>query len=81
MDLRVPTRELDHPAAYACVARFGKSSLALPPTALVKRTCQPGIARERPTISYVARQHLLDEHVCGLNTGQESRNLTLSAPD
>src|SRR5215475_9926714 len=60
-------RELDHPTAHAGIARFGKSSLASFFAALVGGTGEAGIAREGFTISDIAREHLLDEHVCGLN--------------
>src|SRR5262249_58718563 len=60
--------ELDHPAAHAGIARFGKSSLASFFATLVGRTGEAGIAREGFTIPDVAREHFLYEHVRGLDT-------------
>src|SRR5215468_5905127 len=59
--------ELDHPAAHAGIARFGKSSLASFFATLVGRTGEAGIARKGFTIPDVAREYLLHEHVRGLN--------------
>src|SRR6516164_4441291 len=59
--------ELDHPAAHAGIARFGKSSLTSFFTTLVGRTSEARIAREGSTIPDVAREHLLHEHVRGLD--------------
>src|SRR5271166_3777198 len=51
--------ELNHPPAYARVACFGESALALFLAALVRGRCQAGISRHRFAIPQVAREDLL----------------------
>src|SRR5208283_2564897 len=59
--------EFNHPAAHPGVACFGETSLASPLAALVWSSCEAGIARQSPTIPDLSREHLLDEHLRGLD--------------
>ena len=70
--------EFNHPAAHAGVACFGEASLASSLAALVWSSSEAGVARQSPTVPDLAREHLLDEHVCGLdpdgdNSGKRTR--------
>jgi hypothetical protein len=59
--------EFDHPAAHAGVACFREASLASSLAALVWSSSQAGVARQSPAVPDLAREHLLDEHVRGLD--------------
>src|SRR5271165_5920069 len=75
--------EFDHPAAHAGVACFGEASLASSLAALVWSSGEAGVARQSPPIPDLSREHLLDEHVRGLNPdadhpGQRTRRRVAS---
>src|SRR5437867_6319451 len=65
-------RELDHCMAHTRIACFSKPSLAPFLTALVRCPCKAGIPRHRLAIPQLAREHLLHEHIGGLDTDPDN---------
>jgi hypothetical protein len=60
--------EFDHPPAHAGVACLGEAPLTSSLAALVRRSCQAGIARQGSPIPDLAGEYLLHEHVRGLDS-------------
>src|SRR5206468_3244581 len=54
----------DHAAAHPGVAGPGQPLLSPPRAALIRRTGQAGVASHSLPVTQVARQDLVDEHVC-----------------
>src|SRR6266581_1509163 len=61
-------RQLDQPTSYPRIAGLGQALLSAFQTALIGRSREPGIARQRSSISKIARQDLPHQHVRRLDT-------------
>src|SRR6266481_1396969 len=61
-------RQLDQPTSYPRVAGLGQALLSAFQTALIGRSREPGIARQRTSISKIPRQDLPHQHVRRLDT-------------
>src|SRR6516165_4280060 len=61
-------RQLDQPTSYPRIAGLGQALLSAFQTALIGRSREPGIARQRSSISKIARQDLPNQHVRRLDT-------------
>src|SRR2546427_5109516 len=61
-------RQLDQPTSYPRIAGLGQALLSAFQTALIGRSREPGVARQRSSISKIARQDLPHQHVRRLDT-------------
>ena len=59
--------QLQHAAAHPGIAGAGEALLAAPRAALVGRPGDPAVPRHRPSVAQVAHQHLVHQHVRGLD--------------
>jgi hypothetical protein len=64
-------RQSDHAGAGASVTGTGKTLLAPAFAALVWGARKAGVASDRLTVAELAREHLVDQHVCGLNAAAD----------
>src|ERR1043166_5494551 len=60
--------QLDQPTSYPRIAGLGQALLSAFQTALVGRSREPGVARQRSSISKLPRQDLPHQHVRRLDT-------------
>jgi len=56
-------RQLDHAAANPCIACPGQPFFPALAAAFVRSPCNATVARHRPLVPQVAREHFMDQHV------------------
>src|SRR5262245_26099563 len=64
-------RQLDHASSNPSVARTGQPFLPAFSATLVGRAREAGITRYGPSVAHVSRQHLLHQHVGGLDANPD----------